>query len=335
MGHFRLPLQLGHQGVHCPLLQTTQCTYTLNPEVMVVAFSSSPHKSLNMLQKLVALNSSHGLVMWSSHSCPLISLQTYSPDHHTPFPPDLHLLSHHIAAACGFPKFNAEAGILNYYHSDSSLGIHVDESELDHSHPLLSLRSDAKHHWQRRLYAAYWCYRSNCNLDKVLHLTEVFLSCDSFGQSAIFLLGGLCRQAPPTAMYMHSGDVMVMAGQSRLRYHAVPRILVAAQGQTTVEVEGSSPASALHADSVVEPLAEDDWVVCCRYIQSSRVNMTVRQVLAPGQNFPEAPLSSPKIDGGQEEENHDRAVGGEKRKRSSDETDMNFYHHDDLPEWLK
>lgn len=76
-----------------------------------------------------------------------VSLQTYSHDHHTPFPPDLHLLSHHIAAACGFPKFNAEAGILNYYRSDSSLGIHVDESELDHSRPLLSLRSD-----YRRLY---------------------------------------------------------------------------------------------------------------------------------------------------------------------------------------
>lgn len=124
---------------------------------------------------------------------------------------------------------------------------------------------------------------------------------------------------------------MVMSGQSRLRYHAVPRILVAAQGQTTVEAEGSSPAPALQADSAVEPLAEDDWVVCRRYIQSSRVNVTVRQVLAPGQNFPEAPLSTPKTGGSQEEENHDRAEGGEKRKRSSDETvDAKLYHYSDL-----
>lgn len=124
-------------------------------------------------------------------------------------------------------------------------------------------------------------------------------------------------------MYMHSGDVMVMSGQSRLRYHAVPRILVAAQGQTTVELEGSSPASALQADSVVEPLAEDDWEVCCRYIQSSRVNMTVRQVLGPGQNFPETPLSTPKIKGVQAEENHDRAAGGKKKKN----TDIKCYHN--------
>lgn len=70
----------------------------------------------------------------------LFPSQTYSANHYTPFPADLHLLSLQIAAACGFPGFFAEAGILNYYRSDSSLGIHVDESELDHSHPLLSFR---------------------------------------------------------------------------------------------------------------------------------------------------------------------------------------------------
>ncbi|KAL0169211.1 hypothetical protein M9458_033807, partial [Cirrhinus mrigala] len=58
--------------------------------------------------------------------------------HYTPFPKELHSLAHKVAAACGFPGFNAEAGILNYYRSDSSLGIHVDESELDHTRPLLS-----------------------------------------------------------------------------------------------------------------------------------------------------------------------------------------------------
>lgn len=72
---------------------------------------------------------------------PLLFLsQTYSAKHHTPFPADLHLLSHQISVACGFPGFNAEAGILNYYPPGSSLGIHVDESELDHSCPLLSFR---------------------------------------------------------------------------------------------------------------------------------------------------------------------------------------------------
>lgn len=66
--------------------------------------------------------------------------QTYSASHYTPFPADLGMLSLQITAACGFPGFRAEAGILNYYRSDSSLGIHVDESELDHSRPLVSFR---------------------------------------------------------------------------------------------------------------------------------------------------------------------------------------------------
>lgn len=77
----------------------------------------------------------------------LFPSQTYSANHYTPFPADLHLLSLQITAACGFPGFNAEAGILNYYRSDSSLGIHVDESELDHSRPLLSFRWE----WRRVL----------------------------------------------------------------------------------------------------------------------------------------------------------------------------------------
>lgn len=47
----------------------------------------------------------------------------------------------------------------------------------------------------------------------------------SFGQSAIFLLGGATKQTVPYAMYVHSGDIVVMWGQSRLNYHGVPRIL--------------------------------------------------------------------------------------------------------------
>ncbi|XP_028994861.1 nucleic acid dioxygenase ALKBH1 [Betta splendens] len=174
--------------------------------------------------------------------------KTYSADHYTPFPADLQTLSVQITAACGFPGFSPEAGILNYYRSDSSLGIHVDESELDHSRPLLSL---------------------------------------SFGQTAIFLLGGLCRKDPPAALYMHSGDVMVMSGQSRLLYHAVPRIVPAPQRHPDLEVDSHNLALSRQDGAVVESVSEEDWAVCSRYIQSSRVNVTVRQVLGPGQSFPQ------------------------------------------------
>lgn len=88
----------------------------------------------------------------------LFHSQTYSASHYTPFPADLHLLSLQITAACGFPGFNAEAGILNYYRSDSSLGIHVDESELDHSQPLLSFR------WKGKKQLLLWRRNSSTHL---------------------------------------------------------------------------------------------------------------------------------------------------------------------------
>ncbi|XP_072314181.1 nucleic acid dioxygenase ALKBH1 isoform X2 [Eucyclogobius newberryi] len=178
----------------------------------------------------------------------------YSADNYTPFPADLQSLSQQITLGCGFSDFRPQAGILNYYRSDSSLGIHVDESELDHSRPLLS-----------------FC----------------------FGQSAVFLLGGKQRQDPPTAMFMHSGDVMVMSGQSRLLYHAVPRIVPSPPGLLTSELQNPpSPPNQQNQNtpteksSVLEPVSERDWTVCLGYIQSSRINVTVRQVLGAEQNFP-------------------------------------------------
>ncbi|KAJ7345043.1 hypothetical protein JRQ81_000993 [Phrynocephalus forsythii] len=170
----------------------------------------------------------------------------YSADHYTPFPLDLAFLSKQVAKACGFADFQAEAGILNYYHLDSSLGIHVDESELDHTQPLLSF---------------------------------------SFGQSSIFLLGGQKREDAPVAMFLHSGDVMIMSGFSRLLYHAVPRILPNPEGKLLPSCM-ELPLHDLPADSIIQPCSQDDWQVCARYLQTSRINMTVRQVLAASQSFP-------------------------------------------------
>ncbi len=54
----------------------------------------------------------------------------------------------------------------------------------------------------------------------------------SFGLSCIFLMGGRTRDESPTALILHSGDllskyivILVMAGEARKCYHGVPRIL--------------------------------------------------------------------------------------------------------------
>ena len=70
-------------------------------------------------------------------------------------------------------------------------------------------------------------------------LLRVVLLFHSFGQSAIFLLGGLKRDEAPTPMFMHSGDIMVMSGFSRLVNHAVPRVLPSPEGES-LPVDGHS-----------------------------------------------------------------------------------------------
>ena len=47
----------------------------------------------------------------------------------------------------------------------------------------------------------------------------------SFSQSAVFLIGGRTKDIMPKAMFIHSGDIVVMSEQSRLAYHGVPKIL--------------------------------------------------------------------------------------------------------------
>ena len=71
------------------------------------------------------------------------------------------------------------------------MGGHVDDAELDLSLPLVSL---------------------------------------SLGLSAVFLFGGPTREDTPTALWLRSGDAIIVTGEARLCYHGVPRI-----------VEGSCP----------------------------------------------------------------------------------------------
>ena len=81
---------------------------------------------------------------------------------------------------------SVQAAIINYYHMDSTLSPHTDHSEFDLDSPLISV---------------------------------------SFGQSAIFLVGGTSREDEAIGMYLRSGDIAIMMGPSRLAFHAVPRVL--------------------------------------------------------------------------------------------------------------
>ena len=67
----------------------------------------------------------------------------------------------------------------------------------------------------------------------------------SLGDSAVFRIGGLARRGATRSMKLHSGDAVVLAGDARLAYHGIDRILgsssrlLAKEGWEEVGSEGS------------------------------------------------------------------------------------------------
>jgi len=80
--------------------------------------------------------------------------------------------------------------IMNYYTSESRMGVHQDKDE------------------------------SPASIAAGIPIVSV-----SIGDSARFVIGGLTRKEPTNPMLLRSGDVVVMGGPSRLRFHGVTRIL--------------------------------------------------------------------------------------------------------------
>lgn len=167
--------------------------------------------------------------------------KTYDEARKESFPSDLCSLVQYVATALGYDRFSPEAAIVNYYPIGSTLAGHTDHSEDDRTAPLFSF---------------------------------------SFGQPAVFLIGGLSRDEQPDAIVLRSGDIIVMTGESRLCYHAVPRIC------TDLELPEKMGNSAKRWESIELPQEQSKdelWNAVEQYIQYSRININVRQVLRENQ----------------------------------------------------
>ncbi|MDX2287552.1 MAG: alpha-ketoglutarate-dependent dioxygenase AlkB [Hyphomicrobiaceae bacterium] len=79
-----------------------------------------------------------------------------------------------------------EACLVNRYRAGARLGSHADTDEAEPTAPVVSI---------------------------------------SLGDDAVFHLGGLRRDHPKQRMWLRSGDVVVLGGQSRLFYHGVDKVL--------------------------------------------------------------------------------------------------------------
>ncbi|XP_065208730.1 nucleic acid dioxygenase ALKBH1 [Planococcus citri] len=179
----------------------------------------------------------------------------YSESSKDPFPKDLDQLCVFIIKTVLNMDFRAEACIVNFYHMDSSLSGHTDRSEPNREAPLLSF---------------------------------------SFGQSAIFLIGGTTLEERPNAILVESGDIAIMFGDSRLRYHGVPRILRASRdpwnnfqhqqqyvNQSISVPELSCGTYPITSNNLIADA--DSWAPFSNYLNDSRININVRQVLSPNQ----------------------------------------------------
>ena len=106
-----------------------------------------------------------------------------------PIPARLTDLAKAAAADAGF-GIEPDICIMNYYSPAAKLGVHQDKDErpqtIASGFPIVSV---------------------------------------SLGDEARFVVGGLSRREPTVPVMLKSGDVIVMGGPSRLRYHGVTRIL--------------------------------------------------------------------------------------------------------------
>lgn len=83
------------------------------------------------------------------------------------------------------PQWQPEACLVNYYDPSAKMGLHQDKDEADFDAPVLSI---------------------------------------SLGDDCIFRIGGMERKDPTKSFTLTSGDIVVLEGESRLKFHGVDRI---------------------------------------------------------------------------------------------------------------
>ena len=89
-----------------------------------------------------------------------------------------------------------EACLINFYDATARMGLHQDRDEEELSAPVVSL---------------------------------------SLGDTALFRLGGLTREAPTRSFRLASGDALTLSGPARLAFHGVDRIV---PGTSTLLAQG-------------------------------------------------------------------------------------------------
>lgn len=81
-----------------------------------------------------------------------------------------------------WPDFTPDACLINFYAAGARMGLHQDRDERDFTQPIVTV---------------------------------------SLGDSADFLIGSLKRTGPAEMVVLRSGDILIMGGDSRMRFHGI------------------------------------------------------------------------------------------------------------------
>jgi len=114
--------------------------------------------------------------------------------------------------------YEPNTALVNFYREGDTLGGHKDDAELHRTCPIVSI---------------------------------------SVGCDAVFLMGGQTKDVVPTAVWLHSGDAVILSGPARQCYHGVPRVM-----------PGQLACAAITT-------ATDGGIT--NYMQRTRVNISIRQ----------------------------------------------------------
>lgn len=121
--------------------------------------------------------------------------QPFHPETRAPWPAIPEVLLDLWSRFAGYPA-PPEACLINYYAAGARMSLHQDRDERDLAAPVLSV---------------------------------------SLGDTAVFRVGGESRRGPTRSVRLASGDLFLLAGESRLAFHGIDRIL---PGTSTLIAEG-------------------------------------------------------------------------------------------------
>ena len=102
-----------------------------------------------------------------------------------PFPVEFIELVQMVTGESPWPDFTPDACLINFYGPGAKMGLHQDRDERDFSHPIITI---------------------------------------CLGDDADFMVGTFARTDKAEALRVQSGDVLLMGGASRMRFHGIRKI---------------------------------------------------------------------------------------------------------------